>query len=312
MTEQRESSSRPSALRRFLRFLVRLIFVLIIGVLIGVGLYYGVPWAYRNLVWPVQDNRARVSVLEQRMDLDQEHAQERDRALRDRVFQLETAVAEMETELTELREQATLRALDQQALQAQNTQFDDRIAQLSSDLEVQRQEMEAIAQDMQSSLGDATSELNEQFDDLEGQLGEITANLAQQVEENQGALDDAHAQLGDLEGRLAILQTAQDLVKVRLLLIEENTGTARDTLDLAIAHLDKASALMPLQAETLEDLRNRMTALDDLIVQRSFRARPDLEALWADLMDLVGPITAQSAVTSTQITSPLPTPTPSP
>ena len=69
---------------------------------------------------------------------------------------------------------------------------------------------------------------------------------------------------------------------------------------------------MPLQAETLEDLRNQMTALDDLIAQRSFRARPDLEALWVDVMDLVVPLSTQSTVTATQATSPLPIPTPSP
>jgi chromosome segregation ATPase len=137
------------------------------------------------------------------------------------------------------------------------------------------------------------------------------ASVAQQAEENRGELNDVYGQLGNLEGRLALLQTAQDLVKVRLLLLEENPGTARDTLDLAIAHLDQASALMSSQAETLEDVRNRMTALDDLIARRSFRARPDLEALWADVMDLVVPLTAQSAVTATQTTSPLPTPTPS-
>ena len=119
------------------------------------------------------------------------------------------------------------------------------------------------------------------------------------------------AQLGDLEGRLALLQTAQDLVKVRLLL-EENPGTARDTLGVAVTYLHQASTLMPLQAETLEDLRNQMTALDDLIAQRSFRARPNLEALWADVMDLVVPLSSQSTVTATGTTSPLPTPTPSP
>jgi chromosome segregation ATPase len=295
-----------------LRFLVRLIFILIIGALIGLGIYYGVPWAYRSLVWPVQDNRARVAILEQRMDLEQEHMQERDRALQDRIFELETEVGEMETELAELREQATVQAQDQQALEAQQRQLADRVAQLNSDLEVQQQEMEAIAEEMQSSLGDATAELNEQIEELEERLGDVVSNLAQQVEENRGELDGAYAQLGDLEGRLALLQTAQDLVKVRLLLLEENPGAARDTLALAVAHLDQASALMPSQAETLEALRNQMTALDDLIAQRSFRARPDLEALWADVMDLVVPLTAQSTVTATQAVSPLPTPTPSP
>jgi chromosome segregation ATPase len=294
-----------------LRFLIRLVFALIIVALIGVGIYYAAPWAYRSLVWPVQDNRARVAILEQRMDLEQQHLQERDRALQDRIFELETEVAGMETAITELREQATVQAQDQQALQAQDRQFDDRIAQLSSELEVQQQELEAVAEEIQSNLGDATTDLNRQIEDLQVRLGEV-AILGQQVEENRGELDDVYAELGDLEGRLALLQTAQDLVKARLLLFEENFGTARNTLDLAIAHLDQARALMPSQAETLENLRDQITALDDLIVQRSFRALPDLEALWADVMDLVVPLTVQSTVTATQAASPLPTPTATP
>jgi chromosome segregation ATPase len=314
MTEQTESSGRPltRSIAGILRFLVRLVFVLIIGALVGLGIYYAVPWAYRSLVWPVQDNRARVAILEQRMDLEQEHTQERERSLQDRIFELETQVAETETAVTELREQAMVQAQDQQALEEQNRQLDDGFVQLTSDLEVQQQEMEAVAEEIQSSLGDATVDLNKQIEDLEERLGDVTSDLGQQVEENRGELDDAHALLGDLEGRLALLQTAQDLVKVRLLLLEENPGTARETLDLAIAHLDQASALMPAQGETLEDLRNQMTALHDPIARRSFRARPDLEALWADVMDLVVPLTAQSTVTVTQGASPLLMPTPSP
>jgi chromosome segregation ATPase len=280
-------------------------FVLVIGALVGLGIYYGVPWAYRRLVWPVQDNRARVAVLEQRMDLDQEHLQERDRALQDRVSQLETELESVDSELAGLREQATVQAQDQQTLE-------EHIAQLEAGLEAQQQEIKTVAVEMQSSLGDETADLNGQIEDLEMRLGDIVSNVALQAEETRGELDGAYAQLGGLEGRLALLQTAQDLVKVRLLLLEENPGTARDTLDLAIVHLDQASALMPSQAETLEDLRNRITGLDDLIARGSFRARPDLESLWAAVMDLVVPLSSQSTVTATGTTSPLPTPTPSP
>jgi chromosome segregation ATPase len=314
MTEQTDSSGRPflRAIGGILRFLIRLVLALIVVALIGVGIYYAAPLAYRSLVWPVQDNRARVAIMEQRMDLEQQHLQERDRALQNRIFELETEVAGMETAITELREQATVQALDQQALGAQNRQLDDRLAQLNSELEAQQQEMEAVAKEMKSGLGDATADLNKQIEDLQERLDDVIGSLTEQVEENQGNLDDVSARLGDLEGRLALLQTAQDLVKVRLLLEQEDLGTARNTLDLAIAHLDQARALMPSQAEPLENLRNQMTALDDLIAQRSFRARPDLEALWADVMDLVVPLTAQSTITATQSTSPLPTPTPSP
>ena len=316
MTEQRESGGRPSGttIGRILRFMVRLIFVLVIGGLIGLGIYLGVPWAYRSLVWPVQDNRARVAILEQRMDLEQEHLVERERALQDRSYDLENQLANMETEVTRLQGQIAVQADDQTALEAQTGQLQDQVTQLQGELEAQQQEMEVVTEEMQSGLEDATAGLNSRVEDLQDRLGDVIANLAPQVQETRGELDSVYVQLDVLEGRLALLQTAQDLVKVRLLLVEENPGTARDTLALAVTHLDQASALMPLHAESLQALRTQMTDLDDLIAQRSFRARPDLEALWASVMDLVVPmpVTSTSSITGTQAASPLPTPTSSP
>jgi len=316
MTEQRESGGRPSGttIGRILRFMVRLIFVLVIGGLIGLGIYLGVPWAYRSLVWPVQDNRARVAILEQRMDLEQEHLVEREQALQDRSYDLENQLANMETEVTRLQGQIAVQADDQTALEAQTGQLQDQVTQLQGELEAQQQEMEVVTEEMQSGLEDATAGLNSRVEDLQDRLGDVIANLAPQVQETRGELDSVYVQLDVLEGRLALLQTAQDLVKVRLLLVEENPGTARDTLALAVTHLDQASALMPLHAESLQALRTQMTDLDDLIAQRSFRARPDLEALWASVMDLVVPmpVTSTSSITGTQAASPLPTPTSSP
>jgi len=186
------------------------------------------------------------------------------------------------------------------------------VAQLQVELEAQRQEIEAVTEEMQSGLGDAVAGLNSQIEALQTRLGDVIANLAPAVEETRGELDSVVVQLDGLEGRLALLQAAQDLVKVRLLLVEDNLGTARDTLALAITHIEQASALMPLEAQALAGLQTQMTDLDGLIAQRSFRARPDLEAAWADLMDLVVPmpLTGTLGVTATETTmSPLPTPT---
>lgn len=308
MTAQPPTPSGSPVLRAiasFLRFLLRLLLVVVVIMLLGAGLYYGVPWAHRNLVQPVQDTVARVAVLEQRMDLEEEHLQERNREFQERI-------ATLETEVTELREEATVQAQDQRALQKWNQQLEDRIAQLQGDLEAQQQEMEAALEGMRSELEGATADLDEQIEGLQNRLGDAIADLEQQAEESQGRLEDLDGRVSGLEGRLLLLQTAQDLVKVRLLLVEDNPGTARETLMLAIAHLERARRLMPEQAETLDGMRERMVALDDLIAERSFRARPDLEALWADVMDLAASLTPRSTVTATQTTSPLPTPTPSP
>ena len=316
MTEQRHSPGRSSGgtIGRILRFIVRLILVLVIGGLVGLGIYLGVPWAYRSLVWPVQDNRARVAILEQRMDLEQEHLRERERTLQDRSYELEDELAKVEAEVARLREQVAVQAEDQEGLEAQTGRLGDQVVQLEADVEAQRLAMEAATEDIRADLGDATAGLNRGLEDLQDELSDIIANLAPQVEETREELIGVDGRLGELEGRLALLQAAQDLVKVRLLLVEDNPGTARNTLALAITHVEQASALMPLQAETLAELQTQMTALDGPIAQRSFRARPDLETIWAGLMDLVVPVplTNTPGVTATQATSPLPTPTSSP
>jgi chromosome segregation ATPase len=303
MTERPNASDTPflQGLGRFLRFLVRLIFVFVMGALIGLGLYYGVPWLYRRLVLPVQENSARIAVLEDRVEQQQQRISENHRVLQDRV-------AELETDLAQLQEEVAIQNQDQQTLQEQSQELAQRIAQVESELETQAQDIAKV----ESDIEDTGSNLSEEIDAVQDQLEETQAEFNRQIQDTEGRTDDLETQVGALTGRLALLQTAQDLVKVRLLLMEENTGAARETLDLAVAHLDQASALMPSLAEDLENLRERMLAQDDLIAERSFRVRPSLESLWTDVMDLVVPLAAQSRVTGTQSLSPLPTSTPSP
>ncbi|MEA3375991.1 MAG: hypothetical protein U9R72_07320 [Chloroflexota bacterium] len=303
MTEQPGASGSPflQGLGRFLRFGVRLIVVAVIGASIGLGLYYGVPWLYRRLVLPVRENSARVAVLEERVEEQQQSISENHRALQDRVAELETTVAQ-------LRDEVAIQGQDQQALEEEGEQLAGRMTQVEGELETREQDIARIEAEME----DTASNLREEIGAVGVQLQETQARLDRQIEETEGRMNDLGARVDGVSGRLALLQTAQDLVKVRLLLLEENAGAARDTLELALAHIDRAGALMPSQAEDLAGLRERILALDALVAERSLRVRPSLESLWADVMDLAVPIGAQSAVTATESTSPLPTPTPSP
>lgn len=279
---------------RFLRFLVRLTFVVVLGALIGVGLYYGVPHLYRSLVLPVREHSARIAALENRLGEQQERISENHRVLQDRV-------AELETNLAQHHEEVAVQSQAQQALQEQNQQLDQRITEVQRALEGQEQ---GIAE-LESALGEVSSDLGER-------IGTVDDRLEEQIEDTEGRVGELETQGDAVMGRLTLLQTAQGLLKVRLLLLEENIGAARDTLGLAIARLDQARALMPAYAEDLEMVRERMVTLDDLIAERSFRVRPNLESLWNDLMDLAGPPPTQTEVAATQADSPLATPTPSP
>jgi chromosome segregation ATPase len=305
----------------FFRFLVRLVFVLVIGALIGLGLYYGVPWAYRRLVWPVQENSARIAILEDQVAKNSENIFDNNQALQERVVALETEVAE-------LREKAAAQTEDQEALREEGQQLAERVTAVEDEMESQLEARQQAIEALRSDLMGTTSDLEEEVDGIRGEvdgvreeLEEARQALSERIETSEenlselleGELEEAVTELsGELTARLLLLQTAQDLLKVRLLLVEENPGAARDALALAVAHISQAGELMPSQAEELDDLRERMLDVDDLIAERSFRTRPSLEALWADVMGLVTPLTAQPPITGTQTTSPLPTPTPSP
>lgn len=301
MSDQQRSSDRSflGAVGRVLRFLVRLALVLIVGVLIGLGLFYGVPYAYRRLMWPVQENSTRIGILEKQVSRNSE-------SIFDNQLALENRISDLEKEIVGLREEGAERAEDQEALEQEIQHLAGRLSALEDDVGVQRQELE----EAQVGFSETASDLTREIDAVEEELEAAREELNEEIDASREAVNALEGRLNEAGVRLLFLQTAQDLLKVRLLLIEDNPGTARETLALAVEHLEQAGGLVPEQAERVEDLRDRMLAVDDLIANRSFRARPSLEALWADLMGFVTPLSAGTTVTGTQGTSPVPTPTP--
>ncbi len=301
MSENQRSSDRSfvRALGGFLRFLLRLILVLVVGALIGVGLFYGIPWAYRQVAWPVQENSARIAILEEQVSKNSD-------SIFNNRLSLEDRIADLEDDLAQLQEQGGARAEDQEVLQQEVRQVEARIAGLEAELATQREEID----EARSTVSNTASDLTQEIDGLQDELAKAEEELSRQIDASEEYVDQVASQLNETAVRLLFLQTAQDLLKVRLLLVEDNPGTARETLALAVDHLERVGGLVPEEMERIEDLRERMLAVDDLIATESFRARPSLEALWADLMDFVTPLTTQSTVTATEELSPLPTPTP--
>jgi len=297
--ERSSNSSFLGAVGRVLRFLIRLVFVLIVGALIGLGLFYGVPYAYRRLMWPVQENSARVAILEEQV------AKNSDSIFNNRLA-LEDRISDLEEEVAELRDEGAARAQNQEALEREIEQLAGRVSDLEDDLRAQQKELE----EADLAFSETASHLTEEIDMIGEQLADARQEISQEIEASQEGVEALGGKLDEAAVRLLFLQTAQDLLKVRLLLVEDNPGTARETLALAVEHLEQAGGLVPEQEERVEDLRDRMLAVDDLIANRSFRARPSLEALWADLMGFVTPLSAGTTVTGTQGTSPVPTPTP--
>ena len=100
MSDRQRSSDRTflGAVGRILGFLLRLGLVLVVGALIGLGLFYGVPYAYRRLMWPVQENSTRIAILEEQVSKNSESIFNNQMALEDLISDLDQEIAGLREE----------------------------------------------------------------------------------------------------------------------------------------------------------------------------------------------------------------------
>ncbi len=286
MTVTNDGNQAPNKFWRtvgtMLKVLLRLLVILILGILIAVGLYYGVPWTYRTLVRPVQEQAARIAALEQRI------TQEQDRT-RTELRRFQERLTTLEEELQDAREEN---------------------ARHAASLSLQEEALDAAMERIETLEGQLAT-LEDELQAREEALDALQEELAEALTAMEGREEGIAAQVDRLSGRLALLQTAQDLLRVRLFLLEENPRAAIEALALADAHLERASLLMPEQATALAALQDRVGALQGLIEARSFRVGLELEALWAELVELALPAPVTTTETTLEVTpglSPLPTP----
>ncbi len=314
MTQQNETrSSRQDSpflrsLGTVLGVVLRLLFVIVLGVGIGAGLYFGVPWAYHNLVAPVQENRARIIALEQRSQQLGERSSQARATLQARVAELEATVAALDESAT-IQEEELTEAITQ--LQALAAEVDD----------LAEKQYNHVA-----ALHTAVADVNLTIKmTLEPEISNAQATLEAQATALATQSNALKIETARLDGRLALLQTANDLLRVRMYLLEDNPRQAREALTAADLHLQYAQRALSDQAATVAELRERVTTLEELIENRSFRVDAALEALWNDVIDLALPPEAlptstptptltptpmPGTVTPTPPASPLPTPTP--
>ena len=258
----------------FVRFLVRLFFILVVLGLVAGAVYLALPYVYKRYVQPVQDVQTQMAVLQKESATRAEQVNQRLIALQD----------------------------DLAALRSQQDDLMAQIEKQQSNYEALQERMDAL-ESRQQAIADQLDSLKAELDASDDQMAAAQAT----AEALQAAWEAVEPQLQATEQQMAVLRALNSLTRVRLLVGQANYGLAKDELDTT------ASVLGWLQTEGgTADSDALDSALEDVqLAQQALPATPavalqNVEAAWQLLNSLL------PAVMSTPLPAPTATPTPTP
>jgi predicted RNase H-like nuclease (RuvC/YqgF family) len=236
---------------RFFRFLLRFLVVLILGVALGAGAYYGVPALYRSVIQPVQLNTQRIAAFEASFQQEQKDGHDRLARLSDRLGEIEGSLANQEETLSELSAQAARMEAQLQALEAAQPAF---------------------------------RELESRVEGLETQDEEMASNLSALEEELAGGGEPIQV----LARKLELMRALSYLNHAQLSLIKQNAGDAAENIRISKSILEAVMVSSPeAEVERLVPIVDRLDlALVDIQLAPIIAAE-DLESAWQLLISAV-------------------------
>lgn len=246
---------------RILRFLLRMLFVLVLAIGLGFGIYYaasrGIPELYKRYVQPVEDNTLRLDDLEGRQTQELGLLNERIESLQSRLTDLEIhsdndkqIIAELEAQLNSTQNiQAT-----QSAVLATLVPQAAGIEALHADLQM-----------LQVAL--------DQFSET------VSANSQEIISFSTEAQTTA-ARLNDLQQEVHILRTMEYLTRARLFLSQGNLGQSEANIQAGRKELGSIISDAPDIEQIIVYLDIALSALPD----SPLAAADQLEGAWQILI----------------------------
>ncbi|HOT90135.1 MAG TPA: hypothetical protein PLJ78_02120 [Anaerolineae bacterium] len=327
-----ETASTPSAGQKFLRglgrlakFLLRLIFVIVIGVLLGAGTYwaasYGVAAVNRQVFQPIQEHTRRLDDLENRYAQDYQRLNERTQALQEQTQAFQDQIAALERQDKALGE--TLDAL-QTRLTTTETQVNEMQAALKT-----AQETVAALETRQATFGPDITKLRTALTKLEtalGDLKETTADITSEVAALNATVK-SEAPLLALRTDVQLLRAMELLTRARLQLAQNNPGAAAIEVQEARNVLLALGATIPAhQQDALAAIVKRLDLGLANLPDKPRLATDDFEVAWQLLAQglpeesntmLLSPLVTPTLTTTETLTATVPvtptvTPTPKP
>lgn len=252
------------------KFIVRLLFVLVLAVGLGVGIYYaiayGIPALDRAYLQPVRDNTAAIADLQDQADLIASQNGDQISALQERITQLEVqndtnldTIDALQTQLDSLGSVAA----DQAALAEQVAALDEALQALDDTLA-----------GAQAETGETLTGLQETIAANSDAIAGITAEMAA----NDFPLDQAYADL-QLVKAMALLTRAQ------VFIFQANYGLAAADVESARALLSAVDRDPALAGLDLTPVLNRLSLALGGLPQSPDLASADLAVAWDLLVE---------------------------
>lgn len=276
-------SQPPSGFARFLRALLRIFLFLIICVILAVGAYFGFQYLYQQAIVPAQESRMEANSIKTSVDTSLNETSQRMETLQQRI----------------------------DALELQQTQDAETIAQLQAELEIVRE------------ANTRQDDTLKRLDDLSQQVTSLRATMSlanQQIDGVQNLLTASDSPLATLEREVQLLKVMGMLNRSRLSLTQNNYGLAEQQIEEAMSILVRLIAQTPSPArDTLSAWVVRLQTAKDNLPANPILAADDMELVWqmisTGLNDPAGILpTPWVTPTPTPWISPTPweTPTPTP
>jgi len=306
------------AFKKLVRFIFRLMIILLILGAIGAALYFGAPVLVDEyLLKDVDANRSRIQEVYTQLEQNNELFSQRLGDFQTRLDALELqndtdkqTIADLQSQLETaedaLRNQATaLETLNN--FQAMLAEYEETLTALESQLAGYAGEIESVQSDI--------SLLTESFETSQTELQVLQADL------------ETRDTLVTLRHELELLKAMELITRARVSIGDHNIGLAQDDLGLAYELLTGLSTVVPAhQAVFLADVILRLELATKNLVDLPELANEDLEVAWQLLIPGLpdepareeaevtpAPTAAEGTEAAPTLTStPLPTPTPTP
>jgi hypothetical protein len=254
-----DNAVEPGLMRKILRVTFRILIAMVIGLALGVGIYYGFLRLYRDAIEPIQNYEARIGDLEHSLDLLQEDLDADSAELTDRQAEIEGRLAEQGEAI------ASVEALVEAA---------------QDDLREQRNVLGAVG-DLQ--------------DDLE-ELSLALGTVSLQVEQLEADIASGDLPAQRVQRTALYLQAMSLLTRARLEIDRDNLGFAREQILAAQTVLGRLLPTDP-EADMIYGDEQLVVAilerLDLVLVDLGNRpavAADELEAAWKLFLEALQPV----------------------